>query len=105
MVKKTNKDLDRNMKRVFENPKIFPDKYTIYTCDIKEMLDRKDIPDTVTIDMNDPEAVQNMATDIKGRKYLCKKFLRSKKVSQLRKTLKSLSHKAGRISRKLENVT
>ena len=102
---KTNKDLDTNMKRVVENPKVFPDKYTIYSCDSKEMLGRKDIPDTVSMDMNDPQGLQNVATDIKGRKYLCKKFLRSKTVSQLRKTLKSLSHKAGRISRKLENVT
>ena len=98
---KINKDLDTNMKRVVGNP----NKYTIFSCDTEEILGRKKIPDTVTIDMNDLDSLQNTATDIKGRKYMCKKFLRSKRVSQLRKTLKSVSHKVGKFSTKFENMT
>ena len=96
---KKNNDLEANMKRVVGNP----NKYTIFSCDSEEILGRD--PDTVTIDMNDLDSLQNIATDRKGRKYMCKKFLRSKRVSQLRKTLKSLSHKAGKFSTKFENMT
>ena len=98
---KKNNDHEANMKRVVGNP----NKYTIFSCDTEEILGRKKIPDTVTIDMNDLDSLQNTATDIKGRKYMCKKFLRSKRVSNLRKTLKSVSHKVGKFSTKFENMT
>ena len=101
----TTKEIGTNLKRALGNPLVLPNKYTIYSCSTGENIGRKDVPDSVTLDMNDPAGVQHLAEDMKGQKYICKKFLKSKKLSQLRKTLKSLSHKTGKISRKLENVS
>ena len=101
------KEITADLSRVVENPIVLPDKYTIYSCGTNEILGKKDIPDSVTLDMNinDTDSGQHLAEDRKGRKYICKEFMKSKKVSQLRKTLKSLSQKTKKMSKRLENVS
>ena len=106
-LEETPEDIRTNLSRVVENPIVLPDKYTIYSCGTNEILGKKDIPDSVTLDMNinDTDSGQHLAEDRKGRKYICKEFMKSKKVSQLRKTLKSLSQKTKKMSKRLENVS
>ena len=106
-LEETPEDIRTNLSRVVENPIVLPDKYTIYSCGTNEILGKKDIPDSVTLDLNinDSDSVQHLAEDRKGQKYICKKFRKSKKVSQLRKTLKSLSQKTKKMSKRLENVS
>ena len=101
---KVSNQQNKDLNKMKGNQKPFPEKYTIYSCDGDELVNRKDIPNSVTIDMNDPENNKHQGSDQKGQKYICSKVLRSKKLSHLRKTVKSLSHKMEKLGRKLKNV-